>query len=102
MVKTEEEKIYLLKEWEKSGLTASNFCKNNDLTPSTFSGWKKRLISQEKMDSKFTKIPTPTQVQFTSNTRLKTVINCKNIQIELTGEESLEYLQTIFLALRSL
>ena len=39
-----EEKIYLIKEWEKSNLPAWTFAKQNDISVGTFSQWVEKYL----------------------------------------------------------
>lgn len=43
MQKTHEEKKKLINSWQASGLSMTQWCKNQDIPVSTFSGWKTQL-----------------------------------------------------------
>ena len=46
--KNKEKRTYWenhIKEWRMSGFTQNEYCKQNQLDPSTFSGWKKEVLS---------------------------------------------------------
>ena len=46
--RTEEEKLSLILEWEKSGLSIASFCRQHNLADSQFYSWKKNYRPQNE------------------------------------------------------
>lgn len=55
--KNREEWSSRVKEWEASGLRPAEYCRRNNLKPSKFLYWKKRITGKVRPTSSFVRIP---------------------------------------------
>ena len=49
---TIEEKRVIVEEWMASGISVNQFCRSNDINPSTFDGWLNRFYPDMEMKTR--------------------------------------------------
>jgi len=60
-MKTDQEKLLYISQWQESGLSSNEYCRQKQIPESTFRGWRKKLLNPSSSWKKATIIEESSQ-----------------------------------------
>lgn len=82
-------------DWRKSGKSQRGYCRSEGISYSAFGYWRKKLNGSDR-ESGFVRVAKAAGV---TGAAVRTTVRCSRVDVELTGNETEEFLVRIFRSL---